>query len=540
MKAELLLTNAKIRTMDTSRPLAQSLAVLNGRIIAIGDNHELANLAGPDTIVLNLKEKTVLPAFIDAHEHLSWFSESSLTLNCSPQKTNSIEKLLSLVKRETDMAGPGEWIRGIQYDDTKMSENRVLNRRDLDIAAPNNPVIVIHVSGHWAVVNSAALKLGELNRHSVNPKGGVLGRDVSTGSLDGVLLEMAMFDFAFESLATQPTIVPPFPRMVRKKAVIEAAKKLNRSGISGVSDALCPPSYITTYHDLMIAKELPLRVNMIIPHIFLNHLENLGLIGGWGNEWVRSAGIKIIVDGAIAGHTSALKDGHEDDPDDHGILLIEDQLELDQIVQRIHDMNYQACIHANGDLAIEMSLNAIEQAQQKRPGLTPRHRIEHCTMITDNILKRMHQLKVMALPFASYLWQHGEKLKPFYGQRAHRMFAHNSFLNAGVRVAASSDHPVGLQSPLLGVQCMVTRKSSTGEIIGPQEKISIDEAFKMYTAYAAYATGEETIKGTLSLGKLADMVILNRDPWSIPPEEISQIGVVNTIVDGKIVYAHEE
>jgi predicted amidohydrolase YtcJ len=536
MKADFLIRNARIRTLDERGTQAESLAALNGRILAVGSSQDLEPLAGPDTCVLDLGHRTVLPGFIDAHEHLSWFAEEPLKLNVSSGEVRSLAELLKKVNEEAARLAPGQWIQAVLYDDTKMAECRRLTRDDLDRAAPQHPVIVVHVSGHWAVVNSAALKAGGLTDQSPDPKGGALGRDPKTGRLDGRLIEMAMFNFAFESLAVQPTVVPPFPREVRRNSLKNAARILNSAGICGISDALTAPSYVTTYQDLLSSGELSLRVNMIIPYIFLPLLEQIGLLGPWGNEWVRCAGIKVIIDGAIAGRTAALKQGYVHDPNDHGVLLIEDQAELDEIVGRIHRAGYQACVHANGDLAIEMALRSIERAQAAHLRPDPRHRIEHCTLIDDGLLSWMARLGVMALPFGSYLWQHGEKLLPFYGDRAARMFAHRSFLNAGVKVAGSSDHPAGLYPPLLGVQSMVTRKTASGEIIGPAEKISLEEAFRMYTVYAAYASGEEKLKGRLTSRNLADVVVLARDPWETPPEEISQIGVDVTIVGGRIVY----
>jgi predicted amidohydrolase YtcJ len=349
---------------------------------------------------------------------------------------------------------------------------------------------------------------------------------------------MAMFNFAFESLAEEPTVVPPFPPQVRRQTLQDAARTLNVAGVCGVGDALTAPSYVATYRDLAADMQLTLRVNMIIPYIFLPWLERIGLRGPWGNEWIRCAGIKVIVDGAIAGRTAAMKNGYADAPDDHGVLLIDDQAELDAIVARIHRAGYQACVHANGDLAIEMALKSIERAQVAYPRKEPRHRIEHCTMVDDALLGWMARLGVMALPFGSYLYQHGEKLERFYGARAARMFAHNSFLKAGVKVAGSSDHPAGLYPPLLGVQSMVTRRTASGQVIGPAERISLEEAFRMYTVYAAHASGEEHLKGQLSPGFLADLVVLDQDPWKTPPEEISQIGVRLTMVGGRIVHGY--
>jgi len=536
LKADLLIRNARIRTMDPGAPNARSLAALSGRIIALSQDDDLGFLAGRDTVELDLGGKTLMPGFIDAHEHLSWFAENDLKLDLSSDRVKSLDQLTKLISEAAGRVPKGDWIRGISYDDTKMAEKRRLNRDDLDQAAPEHPVIVVHISGHWAVVNSRALELGNLNQNSEDPKGGSLGRDPGTGRLNGLLLEMAMFNFAFESLSVTELVVPPFPRDVLMKAVQKATAYLNASGITGVGDALCAPSYLSAYLEMAARGLLSLRINMIVPHIFLEHFENAGLYGGWGNEWARSAGIKIIIDGAIAGHTAAMRDGYADNADDHGVLLIESQPELDELVRRIHNMGYQACIHANGDLAIDMALNAIERAMTRNQRPDPRHRIEHCTLIDDRLLERMGRLGVVALPFSSYLWQHAEKLRPFYGDRAERMFAHKSFLDAGVIPASGSDHPVGLHSPLLGIHCMATRKSPTGEIIGRNERISLEQAFKVYTTYAAYASGEEKIKGTLTPGKLADMVVLDRDPWETDPDQIAGIGVEMTIVNGRIVY----
>ena len=379
LNVDLIIRNANIRTMDPDMPVAGSLAAVNGRIIAVSVDDDLGGLAGPDTVVLDLAGRTATPGFIDAHQHLSWFAENGLNLDVSPESAGSISEILDLISREAERLGEGEWVRAMRYDDAKTVEKRRLTRDDLDRAAPNNPVIVVQVSGHWAVVNSMALKAGGLNRDAGDPEGGSYGRDPETGRLNGLMLEMAMFNFAFESMAVTPTVVPPYPRDVRLEAVQKATAILNESGITGAGDALCSPQYINTYLELANKGLLTVRVNMIVPQIFLGRLESCGLTGGWGNEWARAAGIKFITDGAIAGHTAAMKNGYADDPDDHGLLLIEDQAVLNDLVRRSHELGYQACIHANGDEAIEMALEAMEKAMKScdRPGL--RHRIEHCT-----------------------------------------------------------------------------------------------------------------------------------------------------------------
>lgn len=537
MHADLIIQNGRIRTLDSKGTIAKSVAALNGQIIGIGSDQDLRHLIGQETESIDLEGKTVLPGFIDAHEHLSLFAEMPLQLDLSPKQVSSLSELLDKIAIETRELNPGEWIRGVLYDDTKMAEKRMLTRHDLDKVTPVNPVLVLHVSCHWGIVNSRALELAGLNEKSPDPEGGVLGRDPETAQLTGQLIEKALTNFAFPALSETGTVVPLYPSDVRKKALIAAVEVLNASGVTSVGDALVSPGYVRSYHDLAANSSLLTRVNMLIPYIFLPQLEKLGLPGKWGNEWVRCTGIKIILDGAIAGRTAALRGGYENDPDDHGVLLFENPSTVNELVKSIHNMGYQACIHANGDLAIEMALNAIELAQAVNPRQDPRHRIEHCTMIDDMTLSRMQALGVIALPFGSYVWQHGEKLVQYYGRaRAGNMFAHKSFLDAGVRVAGSSDHPAGLHPPLLGVQCMVTRKASSGEVIGRNQRISLEEAFKMYTIYAAYASFEENIKGSLTPGRLADMVVLAEDPWSIDPDRISHIEVDMTIVGGQIAY----
>ena len=483
---------------------------------------------------MDLKGRTVLPGFIDAHQHLSIFSQVPLQLNLSVLQVQSVEKLLEIVQSEAKRLPRGEWIRGVLYDDTKMFGDRALIKEDLDSVAPYHPVIIIHVSYNWSIVNSEALRRGGIDEMTPDQKGRKIGRDSVTGRLTGQLFGTA---FHSEAMSGGQAIVPPFEKGIRNRALIDAARIMNSVGITSTTDASCPPSYVTSYHALAVDRLLPLRINMLISYFWLEELEKLGLVGRWGSEWVRCTGIKLIIDGAIAGRTAALRGGYSQNPLDHGVLVFEDPEELNKLVGRIHRIGYQACMHANGDLAIEMALDAIERAQMEYPRSDSRHRIEHCTIINDRILNRMRSLRVMALPFGSYLWQHGEKLVPYFGRkRAEIMFAHKSFLDAGIRVAGSSDAPAGLHPPLLGVQCMVTRKTPSGEVIGANERISIEEALKMYTVYAAYASFEEKIKGSLAPGRLADMVVLSQDPCMVDPEEIGRIGIVMTILGGRVVY----
>ena len=537
MRADLIIENAVIRTMDAAGKKAQAVAVKNGRIIDIGSDMQVIQLVGPQTKRIDLQGKTVLPGFIDAHEHFSFFGESLLMVDLTYPGSKSIEDMKSKLNAAAKKLPKGEWIRGLGYDDTKMAEGRMLTREDLDEAAPDHPVIIIHESFHSGFVNSAAYQAGGIDEGTPDPESGCYEKDPATGRLTGQLVESAFFNFAFEAFSDGPTVVPSFDKAQRESFLVEAARNLNESGVTSVHDALVSSSYVTSYVELAKRNALPLRVNMLLSFTLLPELEALGLSGDWGNEWVRSTGVKGFIDGAFVERTAYLKEPYLHDPNDCGLLVVEDEKEFQDMVKRIHSLGYQVCLHANGDSAIEMALDAMEKAQREDPRNDPRHRIEHCTVIDDGILKRMRSLGCIAVPFGSYVLQHGEKIAPYYGEhRAGRLFAFKSFLDAGVPVAASSDHPSGWKEPLLGVQSMVTRKTATGEVVGAEQRISVEEAFKMYTAYAAYASFEEKIKGTLEPGKLADMVVLDRDPWAVDPDTIGEIPISMTIVDGKVVY----
>jgi len=538
IEATVLLKNGKIKTFDKKNPFVESVAIHNDRIVAIGKDKSLKFLAGKGTQEIDLGRRTVLPGFIDAHEHLSGFSEMRLQTDLSPSRiNNSLDGLIHQIQIEVKKQPKGKWIRGVLFDDTKLCDGQVVTKNTLDQAASENPVIIMHVSGNVGIVNSRALAIGNLNDQSIDPKGGKFGRDKKTGELNGYLYSNALFQFINEQADQSGPVVPPFERDVRRNALLESAAELNAAGITSVTDAWVSPNYLMSYQDVCRDHSLPVRVNMLVFYHWLPELEKLKLIGNWGNEWLRCTGLKLVVDGAIAGRTAALQNGYQNDPDDRGILVFQDPEKLNQVVERIHRLGYQACIHANGDAAIDMALDAIDNAQAGFPRQDARHRIEHCTIINQSILSRMRRLNVLAIPFGSYLWQHGEKILPFYGpKRAEMMFGHKSFLDAGVKTAGASDHPAGLLPPLLGIQTMVTRKTSFGEVIGANQKISIEEALKMYTVHAAFATFEENIKGSITPGKMADMVVLKQDPWKVSPEEISEIDIHMTIMGGRVVY----
>jgi len=532
--ADLILWSGNIITVDPKRPVAQAVAVKDGRFLKVGRNEEIKALAGRKTRRIDLRGRTVTPGFIDSHQHLSQYGTDLLQIDCSPKRCKTIADIQKAVLQEAKRKPPGEWIRGVGYDDTKTQAGKVLSRWELDEVAPGHPVFIQQVSGHWGVVNSKALEAGGIREDSRDPKGGAYGRDRGTEGLNGILYEQAEFAFVFEGTTGQPPIIPPFSLKDRVKGMRLAGNRYLASGITSVHDALVSAQTLETYQKALRTGELKLRVYMLISIEYLPQLRALNLRTGFGNEWLKIGGVKILADGAIAGRTAYLSEPYIGS-EDRGILAVESEQVLHDLIRQGHDAGFQVCVHANGDRVIEMALGGFEKALEEFPRRDHRHRLEHCTVVNPEILKRIKKLKLLVTPFGSYIYHHGEKMIPYYGtKRVEMMFAHRSFLDYGIAVSGASDSPCGPYEPLLAIQSCVTRKSSAGESLGSRQRITVEEAISLYTMASAYASFEENIKGSITPGKLADLVVLGEDPRKVDPEEIKDIPVEMTIVGGKI------
>lgn len=534
--ADMILWGGKVITVDPRNPEAEAVAIQNGRFLIVGSNSEVRAISGRKTERIALKGRTVTPGFIDSHQHLFEYGTNLLQLDCSPRKCRSIEDLKKAVLKEALRKEPGAWIRGVGYDDTKMADLRPLNRWDLDEVAPHHPVFIQQVSGHWAVVNSRALEAGGVFEGAPDPKGGSYGRDPQTGRLNGVLYEQAEFAFVYEGTTGQPPVMPLFSLEERMKGVRLASDRYVAAGLTSVTDALVSAQTLETYQQALRNGDLKVRMYMLVAIEYLPQLEALKLKTGFGNEWLRLGGIKILADGAIAGRTAFLTEPYVG-TEEHGILAVESQEVLHEMILRGHEGGYQVCVHANGDRTIEMALTGFEKALAAVPRKNHRHRLEHCTVVNPEILKRIRKNRLLVTPFGSYIYFHGEKMAPHYGpERVARMFAHRSFLDYGIPVSGASDSPCGPYEPLLAIQSCVTRKSFAGDILGANQVITTDEAIFLYTMASAYASFEEDVKGSITPGKLADLVVLGEDPRRVSREEIKDIPVEMTVVGGEIRY----
>ena len=524
--AQVLIQNANIITIDQGRPRAQALAIRDGRFLAVGNNDDIADFLGPDTQRLDLQGKTVLPGFIDAHIHvLSSGIRHVMAADCGRP---SIPEVLAELRQITETTPDGDWVQGFKYDDTKTAENRFLTRHDLDTISTQHPVMVTHRAGHVYYLNSKALEVGGFNSETPDPPGGRFGRDEVTGELNGVVYERAIYPIRYGHL-------PPVTPEIRRQGLRRICQMLSQAGLTSVHDANVSNDDLITYQEGRDSGDLSIRVYLLMFRDHFPALRDAGIRTGFGDEYLRLGGIKMVADGAIAARTAYLSEPYVGSTCDHGILAMTAD-DIESQVLEMHQAGFQVCIHANGDATIDAVLNAYEKAQSMFPRKDPRHRIEHCTLVNPDLLRRMKALGCIATPFCTYVYYHGEKMH-FYGDhRLEWMFAQRAFLDYGVTATGATDYPPGPFEPLLGIQSCVTRVDSEGRLWGASQKITVEEALKIYTINGAYASFEEDIKGSIQVGKLADLVVLDADPTQVDPMTIKDISVERTIVGGVTVY----
>jgi predicted amidohydrolase YtcJ len=520
-----ILLDGHIVTMDPARPRAQAVAVAGERLLAVGTNAEVRALASRATRVVDLGGRTVVPGFVDAHSHPAGAGLSHLTsVDCD---LRSIAAIRDALRARAARTPPGEWVLGFKYDDTKTREGRFLTRADLDAAVPDHPVLVRHRGGHTAFVNGRALAAARVAADAPDPPGGRFERDAS-GGLTGRVLERAtdVFDRVIPDRTTAED---------RRKAVALISQMLAKAGITSVTDAYGSVADVRAYQDARDAGELGTRVYCMIGYFDVDKLIEAGLRTGFGDAWVRLGGMKATCDGSISERTARVSEPYVGRPGDHGIWVTTPD-ELWPLVRKAHVAGWQVGIHANGDEAIDAVLGLYERAQREHPRRDPRFRLEHCTVVTPALVRRIAALGAIPTPFSTYVYFHGEKMREYGAARLERMFALRSFLDAGVRATLASDYPPGPFEPMMALQSAVTRTDMKGTVWGPSQRVSVDEALRAFTQNGAYASFEERDKGTLEEGKLADLVVLGRDPYREDPSTLVTIPIERTMVGGRFVH----
>ena len=523
---ETILSNANIITIDDAQPRAQAVAIAGGRFLAVGTNDEVRALATSRTAQINLEGKTVVPGFIDAHSHPAVAGRLHLRqVDCD---LRSIADIQAAIRERAAKTPPGQWVLGFKYDDTKTADGRPLTRADLDAAAPNHPVYITHRGGHTAYANSLAFKLAGVDEKTPDPPGGQYDREPATGQLTGKIRERAR-----EPL--HKVIPSTYSREDYREGVKLISRMMSRAGITSVHDAGGSPEDLRAYQDAHEARELAVRVYCLIRYPYLERMEAAGVRTGFGNEWVRVGAVKLVCDGSISERTARLSQPYVGRPNDYGILVTNEE-ELYAQARKAYEAGWQIGTHANGDVAIDLTLRVYERLYRERPRRDPRFRIEHCTVINNDLLRRLRALGAIPNPFSTYVYYHGEKMREYGEERLNWMFAVRSFLDAGVRATQTSDYPPGPFEQMMALQSMVTRTDSKGNLWGPRQRVTVEEALRVGTLHGAYASFEEHRKGSIEPGKLADLVVLGRDPTREDPFSLISIPIERTMVGGRWVF----
>jgi predicted amidohydrolase YtcJ len=521
-KPELVLYNGNIFTVNASEPHAQAIAISGGKIIAVGTDADVLHLASGFTKKVDLGRKTVLPGFIDAHSHPAVAGVMHLRMvDCDLRSISAIQDAL----RERAAKTPaGAWVLGFKYDDTKTSDGRPLAAADLDAAVPDHPVAIEHRGGHTVYCNSLAFQKAGISDKTPDPPGGKIDHDAA-GKLSGRVAESAR-DLLAKAIPQNLT------RDDHREGVKLISKMLAKTGITSATEAQGTPTDLLAYQDARESGDLLYRAYCFINYRFIDQMIAAGVRTGLGDEWVRVGAMKLVCDGSISERTARLSEPYEGRPGDYGILVMTEE-ELYAYGQKAHLAGWQIGTHANGDVGIDTTLRVYERLQRENPRRDPRFRLEHCTLINDGLVARIKSLGAIPTPFSTYVYYHGEKMRYYGADRLNHMFALRTFLDNGIRATQASDYPPGEFMPMMALQSEVTRTDKQGNIWGPQQKITVEEAIRVGTIHGAYASYEERLKGSLEAGKLADLVVLGRDPLKEDPSTLVTIPVERTMAGGR-------
>jgi predicted amidohydrolase YtcJ len=527
IEADLIVVNATVHTIDAALPRAEALAVKDGRFLAVGASADIRNLATTRTRVIDAQRLTVVPGFIDTHCHPSGVNEL-YEVNAN---VRTMAELQANLHKKAASTQPGVWVSGHMFDDTKL--DRPLTRQDLDAVSTTHPIVVNHRGGHTSWYNTMALQLADITPSTPDPSNGRFFRD-ATGALTGRVAEQARG--VFGRVGRREQFTPEQQRDRGRQGMRHISELLTAAGLTTVHDAGAGADKIRTYEDVYRSGDLRHRAYLMIRGPY-EQLRNAGVYTGLGDEWVRIGGVKYGADGSASERTMRMSTPYVG-TNDYGILTMT-QEEIHQRVEDAHRNNWQIGIHANGDVTIDMVLQAYERVLKQWPHPDRRHRIEHCSLVNPSLLQRIKATGTVPTPFWTYVYYHGEKWSEYGDDKMRWMFAHRSFLDSGIVVPGASDYGPGPFEPLMAIQSMVTRKDYRGREWGANQKVTLDEALKIATINGAYASYEEKTKGSITAGKLADFVMLERDPHDVAPDEIMKIKVVRTVVGGKTMHPKE-
>jgi hypothetical protein len=533
--ADTVYVNGRIITADKHFSIAQAVAITGGRFVAVGTNEEILKLAGPNTFKVDLGGKTVIPGLIDSHTHMDGAGTAETAAQLSRAKTiaEAQATIADFIKAKN--VPPGVWVRtGRWHPPSQLKEQRYLTRQELDAVAPNNPVYVQTV-GHFAMANSKALELAGITNATKNPVGGKIYRDAN-GEATGLLEETAI------DLVTQKIPVPTFEEMIAQN--IAAQRIYNRSGITGTVVGGLTEEQIRVYFEVASRGQSSVRAGVMWKPApgtaaqFEQALRQAKYKDNSGNDWVRTAGIKLVSDGGMTLKSAYIREAYADDPHNHGTLAL-DPVEYKKSVVLANRYGWRVGTHAVGDAAVDLVLDAYEGADLDRSIKGKRFIIIHGSLITPDQVVRAKHLDVRVDFQNIFMWDKAATVERFMGSKlADRAIPSKLLLDTlGYEAtAAGTDNEVNILNPFVGLYIMVTRKDPRGHVYGADQALTREQALRLYTNAGPYYTFEESKKGSIEPGRFADMVVLSADYLTVPEQEIKEIKPLQTIVDGKVVY----
>lgn len=533
---DLVLKGGKIATMDDANPFVEALAARDGKIVAIGSDQDVVGLAGSGTRVVDLKGATVIPGIVDSHCHPDGTALELDRYHVKHPDFTTIEQILAAIEKHATTRDPDDWFMGNGYNNARFGGYPT--RQQLDDAANGRPVILFRMDGHVAIVNSRAMEIAGVTEDVIDPEHGQYDRDPETGRLTGVVREEAYFVFRdiFRHSATVADYERGLPRVFEDYLA---------HGVTSVHNSVVRPEVFKAYQNLHARRELNMRVGIIgngDEDGMVQGMIAAGLQSGMGDDWLRIVGVEWIADASVGGRTAAFYDPYQGEPDvgepvqNRGMQLFSRDW-LEPRVIAAHEAGLTVCIEGLGDRGVDFALDMIEAALQKSPRNDHRSRIEHCCYVPDNQMERIRKLGVVPSSATGFLHDLGDLYVRNRGQDAMtNMFRHRTYIDQGIKAPGHSDNPVCSINPFKTMWSMVMRTTMMGDVAGPEEAVTVSEALQAYTTLGAWAGREEHIKGKLVPGMLADMAVLDRDIFDIPTDEIKNVQVNMTVLNGELVF----
>lgn len=533
MYADVVFRNGVVITVDKEDSICEAVAVKGNKIAAIGDNEFISKWIGDETEVIDLKGRTLMPGFIDAHMHLGMRGQNAaVILDCNSDDVPTIDGIMEKIKEAAARVPEGTWIKATGYEQSKLKEGRHPTRDELDAVAPNHPVQLTRCCLHMGVYNTLALEAGEISPERFAPGEVVVDEN---GRMTGLLKETA---------CTYMWDIVKYTRDEYMASFKACNDLLLKYGVTSVCDAsFFGEQTIGLYQEAIREGIINVRMYPLVYHAYgkpktiwwINQVLDTGLRAGIGDEFFRLGHVKILLDGSSSGPSAATREPYSHDSNLEGILIYT-QEEADEIVIKAHNCGWNVTCHAVGDKAVEVMVNAIEKAikQNDRPH---RHRIDHCGLQDMELIERIKKLNISVVSNPGFFHENAEAYTKYYGDRVNLMFPLKTYLEKGITVALGSDSPVIEVDPMIGLYSAMRREDKrSGVVAGPCQAVGLMDAIRMYTINGAYVSCEEDIKGSIEIGKLADMVVLSENILETPVEKIKSVKTDITMIDGKILY----